>query len=131
VAIAQASRKRKHKKRKRHHPAAAAPPTAGTPSPPPGPAKYKHTTGRYDTAGDGLVREIYEWVDSPPTDTPPPRPLPAPQDPPAPKAAQPFGVYSGPFGRIQAKRLLDRAGFGPKPGQALELSQLALQSAVA
>ena len=37
--------------------------------------------------GDGYVRPIYEWVDSPPTDTPPPRPLPKPQDPPAPKSA--------------------------------------------
>src|SRR5206468_9768074 len=34
------------------------------------------------------------------------------------------------FGRVQAKRLLDRAGFGAKPGQALELSQLSLQDAV-
>ena len=67
-------------------------------SPPPAPSKYKHITGWDDSAGDGLVREVYEWVDSPPTDTPPPRPLPKPQDPAAPKAAQSFGVYSGPFG---------------------------------
>ena len=97
---------------------------------PPPPTKYKHTLGWDDSAGDGLVREIYEWVDPPPTDSPPPRPLPKPQDPPAPKAAQSFGVYSGTFGRVQAKRLLDRAGFGPKPGQALELAQLGLQGAV-
>jgi uncharacterized protein DUF1800 len=140
MAIAQASRKRKHKKRKKKHrhsvgtaPAASTPTAApSTPAAPSSlaPSKYKHTTGWDDSAGDGLVREVYEWVDSPPTDTPPPRPLPKPQDPPAPKAAQSFGVYSGPFGRVQAKRLLDRAGFGPKPGQALALSALGLQGAV-
>src|SRR5262245_26323099 len=129
MAIAQASRKRKRKKRKKKHNVGVAPPAAAPPAPP-APPKYKHTLGWDDSAGDGLVREIYEWVDSPPTDTPPPRPLPAPQNPPAPKAAQPFGTYSGPFGRVQAKRLLDRAGFGPKPGQALEVSEMGLQAAV-
>jgi hypothetical protein len=101
VAIAQASKKRKRKKRKKkHHAPASAPPASSAPpsSPPPPPTKYKHITGWDDSAGDGLVREVYEWVDSPPTDTPPPRPLPKPQDPAAPKAAQSFGVYSGPFG---------------------------------
>jgi hypothetical protein len=137
MAIAQASRKRKHKKRKKkkHHsvataPQASAPPTTPTTPSSPAPPKYKQITGWDDSAGDGLVREVYEWVDSPPTDTPPPRPLPKPQDPPAPKSAQSFGVYSGPFGRVQAKRLLDRAGFGPKPGQALALSALGLEGAV-
>jgi hypothetical protein len=137
MAIAQASRKRKHKKRKKkkHHsvataPQASTPPTTPTTPSSPAPPKYKQITGWDDSAGDGLVREVYEWVDSPPTDTPPPRPLPKPQDPPAPKSAQSFGVYSGPFGRVQAKRLLDRAGFGPKPGQALALSALGLEGAV-
>jgi hypothetical protein len=131
VAIAQASRKRKRKKKKKHHAPASAPPTSSAPpSSPPPPNKYKHVTGWDDSAGDGLVREVYEWVDSPPTDTPPPRPLPRPQDPAAPKSAQSFGTYSGPFGRVQAKRLLDRAGFGPKPGQALEVAALGLQGAV-
>jgi uncharacterized protein DUF1800 len=134
VAIAQASRKKRRKKKKKH-------PAVGTTQPPPvspsspappasDPLRYKHITGWDDSAGDGLVREVYEWVSSPPTDTPPPRPLPKPQDPPAPSAAQSFGVYSGAFGRVQAKRLLDRAGFGPQPGQALQLSQLGLQGAV-
>jgi hypothetical protein len=132
MAIAQASKKRKRKKKKKKHhaPASAPPASSAPPSSPPPPTKYKHTTGWDDSAGDGLVREIYEWVDSPPTDTPPPRPLPMPQDPVAPKSAQSFGVYSGPFGRLQAKRLLDRAGFGPKQGQALEVAALGLQGAV-
>jgi Protein of unknown function (DUF1800) len=132
VAIAQASKKHKRrKKKKKHHAPASAPPASSAPpSSPPPPNKYKHVTGWDDSAGDGLVREVYEWVDSPPTDTPPPRPLPKPQDPAAPKAAQSFGVYSGPFGRVQAKRLLDRAGFGPKQGQALETAALGLQGAV-
>jgi Protein of unknown function (DUF1800) len=134
MAIAQASRKRRHKKKKKrkHRSPVATPPasTPAPPSPPPGPTKYPHLIGWDDSAGDGLVRGVYEWVDSPPTDTPPRRPLPKPQDPPAPKSAQAFGVYSGPFGRVQAKRLLDRAGFGPKPGQALELADKGLQGAV-
>jgi len=132
VGIAQASRKRKHKKRrrKRKHPTPvqAAPPVTGS-SPPPPPQKYAHIIG-WDDPGDGLVRAVIEWVDSPPTDTPPPRPLPKPQDPNAPKPPQSFGVYSGPFGRVQAKRLLDRAGFGPKPGQATDLAGKGLRDAV-
>ncbi len=132
MAIASASRKRKHKRRKKHHPVGTTPPASSPPvaPSPPAPTKYKHITGWDDSAGDGLVREIFEWVDTPPTDPPPPRPLPKPQDPPAPKSAQPFGTYSGPFGRVQAKRLLDRAGFGPKPGQALEVAGLGLPGAV-
>jgi hypothetical protein len=136
VAIAQASRKhkRKRKKRRKHHKPVATPPasTPGAPPPPPpsDPPRYLHVTGWDDSRGDGLVRPLYEWVDSPPTDTPPPRPLPKPQDPPAPKSAQSFGVYSGPFGRVQAKRLLDRAGFGPKRGEAAELASKGTQAAV-
>ncbi len=138
MAIAQASKKRRHKKRrkrKKHHAPVTTPPASTSPStppppPPPGPSKYLHILGWDDSAGDGLVRPVYEWVDTPPTDPPPQRPLPKPQDPPPPKSPKPFGVYSGPFGRVQAKRLLDRAGFGPKPGQALDLSQKGLRAAV-
>jgi hypothetical protein len=132
VAIAQASRKRKHKKRRKKRKRGSpvpAPPPALTGSPPPPPKKYAHVIG-WNDPGDGLVRPVIEWVDSPPTDTPPPRPLPKPQDPRGPNSPQHFGTYSGPFGRVQAKRLLDRAGFGPKPGQALELSQKGLKEAV-
>jgi hypothetical protein len=131
VAIAQASRKRKHKKRRKkrkHGTPVPVTPGAGS-SPPPPPQKYAHVIGWQDP-GDGLVRPVIEWVESPPTDTPPPRPLPKPQDPAPPKSAQSFGVYSGPFGRVQAKRLLDRAGFGPKPGQAADLAGKGLQAAV-
>jgi hypothetical protein len=133
MAIAQASRKRKRKrKKKKHHRPVATPPAPSTPAPSPSPVptRYQVLIGWDDSAGDGLVRPIYDWVDSPPTEPPPARPLPAPQDPPPPKPAQSFGVYSGPFGRLQAKRLLDRAGFGPKQGQALDLSALGLQGAV-
>ena len=61
---------------------------------------------------------------------PGPRPLPRPQSPEAPKAGQRFGVYSGPFGRLEATRLLNRAGFGPAPGQAERLAKLGLRKAV-
>jgi uncharacterized protein (DUF1800 family) len=39
-------------------------------------------------------------------------------------------VYRGPFGKEQAERLLWRAGFGPRPGEAEALAKLGLQGAV-
>jgi uncharacterized protein (DUF1800 family) len=43
---------------------------------------------------------------------------------------RPAGAYQGPFGPAQAKRLLDRAGFGAVPGQAEQLAGLGLVRAV-
>jgi uncharacterized protein (DUF1800 family) len=40
-------------------------------------------------------------------------------------------TYGGPFGPAQAERLLWRAGFGPRPGEADEVAQLGLDRAVA
>lgn len=64
-------------------------------------------------------------VDPPPTNPPPTDP--PPPDPP------PKGVdrYAGPFGLRQAERLLWRAGFGPRRGQAAQLAALGLDGAVA
>jgi uncharacterized protein (DUF1800 family) len=66
-----------------------------------------------------------------------PAPGPAPPVPPAPPApgrlqtiVSPIGVYAGTFGRAQAERLLWRAGFGPRPGQADALAALDLEAAV-
>src|SRR5512132_4303557 len=39
-------------------------------------------------------------------------------------------VYRGTFGRAQAERLLWRAGFGPRPGDAHRLAQMGLDKAV-
>ena len=39
-------------------------------------------------------------------------------------------VYSGPFGIEQAERLLWRAGFGPRPGQAAQLARHGVRGAV-
>lgn len=39
-------------------------------------------------------------------------------------------AYKGAFGEEQATRLLWRAGFGPKPGQAAELAELGLRGAI-
>jgi hypothetical protein len=39
-------------------------------------------------------------------------------------------VYKGPFGREQAERLLWRAGFGPRKGEAAALAKLGLDGAV-
>src|SRR5687767_332601 len=41
-----------------------------------------------------------------------------------------IAVYKGPFGREQAERLLWRAGFGPRPGEADALAKLGLEAAV-
>ncbi|HEY7537018.1 MAG TPA: DUF1800 domain-containing protein [Gaiellaceae bacterium] len=38
--------------------------------------------------------------------------------------------YTGPFGKAQAERLLWRAGFGPRPGEAEKLTKLGLKHAV-
>jgi hypothetical protein len=43
---------------------------------------------------------------------------------------RPAGAYQGPFGRDQAVRLLNRAGFGAVPGQAEQLASLGLVGAV-
>lgn len=127
AAVAEPSKKRKkRKKRKKKRPAAQQPAAPA----PPQPQHHKHVVG-YTDPGDGLVREQVEWHLEPQDPaTIPPRPLPTPQSPSAPAPAQPFGVYSGPFGRIQAKRLLDRAGFGPTRGQAAVVAEQGLQAAV-
>ena len=39
-------------------------------------------------------------------------------------------AYGGAFGVDQAERLLWRAGFGPRPGEAQELARLGLEGAV-
>jgi Protein of unknown function (DUF1800) len=60
-----------------------------------------------------------------------PAPAPAPQPPADPGPPVPgVPVYSGPFGRAQAERLLWRAGFGPAPGQAEALASMGLANAV-
>ena len=43
---------------------------------------------------------------------------------------RPPGAYQGPFGHEQAVRLLNRAGFGPVPGQADQLASMGLLAAV-
>ncbi len=43
---------------------------------------------------------------------------------------RPAGAYQGAFGREQATRLLNRAGFGPTPGQAEQLASMGLLGAV-
>ena len=45
-------------------------------------------------------------------------------------AVSPVPVYSGTFGKEQAERLLWRAGFGAREGEALKLSKLGLAGAV-
>ncbi len=59
---------------------------------------------------------------------PPRRPL-AALPPPA-GEVRPAGAYQGPFGPEQARRLLNRAGFGAVPGQAEQLASLGLVGAV-
>jgi hypothetical protein len=60
---------------------------------------------------------------------PPRRPLAAAPPPPA-GEVRPPGSYQGPFGAEQARRLLNRAGFGAVPGQAEQLATLGLVGAV-
>jgi hypothetical protein len=44
--------------------------------------------------------------------------------------ARPAGAYQGPFGPEQARRLINRAGFGPTAGQVEQLASLGLVGAV-
>jgi uncharacterized protein (DUF1800 family) len=44
--------------------------------------------------------------------------------------SSPITVYTGPFGPRQAERLLWRAGFGPRPGQARRVAKLGMRKAV-
>ena len=67
--------------------------------------------------------------------SPAPGPAPVVPQPPAPtgplhQIVSPIGVYQGAFGREQAKRLLFRAGFGPRPGDIDRLVALGLEGAV-
>jgi hypothetical protein len=58
------------------------------------------------------------------------RPAQAAATAPAVGSDRPAGAYQGPFGVEQALRLLNRAGFGPVPGQAEHLASLGLVGAV-
>jgi hypothetical protein len=65
-----------------------------------------------------------------------PQPLPTPPapvvpTPPAPDPTVPTPPTTGTFGAAQAERLLWRAGFGPKPGDAERLAAMGLDAAVA
>lgn len=55
---------------------------------------------------------------------------PRPRKPTRRSAGPPTAVYDGTFGRAQAERLLWRAGFGPRPGQADEFAALGLRASV-
>ena len=91
---------------------------------------------RWVDTGEGIVHKRVKLIrvkgkhPKPPRKDPGPRPLPRPQRPRKPAGPQPFGVYRGEFGRIEATRLLNRAGFGPAPGQAEKLAKMGMKKAV-
>jgi uncharacterized protein (DUF1800 family) len=64
---------------------------------------------------------------APPVTTPP---APAPAPPQRPPTAAGLPVYGATFGLAQAQRLLWRAGFGPRPGEAEALAALDVVDAV-
>ena len=69
----------------------------------------------------------------PPEDVPaswPPDPPPPPTPPPGFSITSPIPKYSGAFGPAQAERLLWRAGFGPRRGEAEAFAALGLERAV-
>jgi uncharacterized protein (DUF1800 family) len=75
--------------------------------------------------GGGSVPDVS--AAAPPVTTPP-APIPAP--PPRPPTTAGLPVYDATFGLAQAQRLLWRAGFGPRPGQAEALAALDVVDAV-
>ena len=90
---------------------------------------------RWVDSGEGVVHKKTKIIRvrgsrKPPRKDPGPRPLPRPQRPRKPTPPQPFGTYRGEFGRLEATRLLNRAGFGPAPGQAEKLARMGMEKAV-
>jgi hypothetical protein len=77
--------------------------------------RHKHKPRRGHRRGPG--KKPARQVQTPP-------PAPVNRDP------RPAGAYQGPFGREQAVRLLNRAGFGAVPGQAEHLASFGLVGAV-
>ena len=69
-------------------------------------------------------------VVTPPVSGPAPPVAPVPPPPRLKTIQSPIAVYAGTFGRAQAERLLWRAGFGPRPGQADALAAMDLEAAV-
>jgi uncharacterized protein (DUF1800 family) len=68
-------------------------------------------------------------VPLPPAGQPPATP-PVQPTPPESPVTSPIAMYDGPFGHDQATRLLYRAGFGPRPGDAARLSAMGLGEAI-
>jgi len=66
---------------------------------------------------------------TPPTAPPPAAPAPSSPAPPS-GEQRPAGSFAGAFGVPQATRLLNRAGFGPAPGQAAAVASLGMVAAV-
>lgn len=90
---------------------------------------------RWVDTGEGVVRLKTKVIrrrkgEKAPRKDPGPRPLPRPQKARKPAGPQGFGTYHGKFGRLEATRLLNRAGFGPAPGQAEKLAKLGMRKAV-
>ena len=101
--------------------------------------KDKHYRWVPDGQGDWRVQAyIYRHHHRPkrghnrgPGKKPPRRALPGAAAPAAASGeSRPAGAYQGPFGTEQALRLLNRAGFGPVPGQVERLVSLGLVGAV-
>jgi uncharacterized protein (DUF1800 family) len=97
--------------------------------------KPKPTQGPVNTPLLGAAPSTPQPAPSIPVAPPPPgAPTPAVPSPPEPPAGtridSPIPMYAGPFGIAEAERLLWRAGFGPRPGEAAEFAALGLEQAV-
>jgi hypothetical protein len=98
------------------------------------PQRCKPVEGRRPTPSTGPsttvpagTQPVTPWVAPPAPGTPDPTP---PDPAPAGSIESPLAIYSGTFGPRQAERLLWRAGFGPRPGQAAQLAALGVEAAV-
>jgi hypothetical protein len=103
-------------KKRKTHPKNPAPPLAPAVQPPP---------SRDTPAAQPPPVDVRLPAPGHPIDEPPPQPA-----PPASPLTSPIATYSGPFGREQAIRLLYRAGFGPRPGDAEALVGLGFEDAI-
>ena len=126
AAVAELSKRRKKRKKKRKKKPGQQQPVA-----PPAPPILRSTSTCSATPIPATASSANRSsTGDTPQAKPPPRPLPSPQSPPAPGAAAVRASIPGHFGRVQAKRLLDRAGFGPRRARRWASRREGLQDAV-
>lgn len=118
--------KKKHKKHKKHHPRVTAPAATAPASKPP--IYTPPVSPPPHTAPATQPPPVNAPTPPPGSDVPP---VPAqPATAPTTRLTSPIAVYNGPFGHAEATKLMYRAGFGPRPGEADALAAKGMEAAI-